>query len=88
MQGLSPHPNIIFYVKGGIGKNIIATVLLKLLRQRYSDSNIVLVCSHPSIFKNNPNKLGYLYILTPKGISAKTRLTIDFMKRKIQELKL
>lgn len=36
-------------------------------------------------FKNNPNKLGYLYILTPKGISAKTRLTIDFMKRKIQE---
>jgi len=36
-------------------------------------------------FKNNPNKLGYLYILTPKGISAKTRLTIDFMKRKIKE---
>ena len=55
MQGLSPHPNIIFYVKGGIGKNIISTVLLKLLRQRYPDSNIVLVCSHPSIFKNNPN---------------------------------
>ena len=28
-------------------------------------------------FNNNPKKLNYLYILTPKGISAKTKLTID-----------
>lgn len=55
MQGLSPHPNIIFYVKGGIGKNIVATVILKLLRKRYSESNIVVVSSFPIIFKNNPN---------------------------------
>lgn len=55
MQGLSPHPNIIFYVKGGIGKNIVATVILKLLRKRYSESNIVVVSSYPIIFKNNPN---------------------------------
>lgn len=26
----------------------------------------------------NPNKLGYLYILTPKGLSEKSRLTIRF----------
>ena len=36
-------------------------------------------------FNNNPKKLNYLYILTPKGISAKTKLTIDFMKRKMKE---
>ena len=36
-------------------------------------------------FRKNPNKLGYVYILTPKGISAKTQLTLNFMKRKMQE---
>jgi EPS-associated MarR family transcriptional regulator len=36
-------------------------------------------------FKNNPNKLNYIYILTPKGITAKTKLTLNFMRRKIKE---
>ena len=36
-------------------------------------------------FKKNPNKLNYIYILTPKGISEKTKLTINFMKRKMKE---
>tara|TARA_B100001250_G_C19366718_1_gene600068 strand:- start:207 stop:512 length:306 start_codon:yes stop_codon:yes gene_type:complete len=36
-------------------------------------------------FQQNPNKLGYVYILTPKGITAKTKLTLNFMKRKMNE---
>ena len=36
-------------------------------------------------FKKNPKKLNYLYVLTPKGISEKTKLTINFMKRKMRE---
>jgi len=36
-------------------------------------------------FKKNPNKIGYVYILTPKGVSEKTKLTLNFMKRKMQE---
>jgi EPS-associated MarR family transcriptional regulator len=36
-------------------------------------------------FKKNPNKLNYLYVITPKGISEKTKLTINFMKRKMVE---
>ena len=36
-------------------------------------------------FKKNENKLGYIYILTPEGIKAKTRLTVNFMKRKMKE---
>ena len=36
-------------------------------------------------FKKNPNKFNYIYVLTPKGIGAKTRLTINFMKIKMKE---
>lgn len=36
-------------------------------------------------FKNNPSKLNYVYILTPKGISKKVQLTMNFMKKKMQE---
>jgi len=36
-------------------------------------------------FQKNPNKIRYVYILTPKGISEKTKLTVNFMKRKIKE---
>ena len=36
-------------------------------------------------FKKNPKKINYFYILTPKGISTKTKLTINFMQRKIKE---
>ena len=36
-------------------------------------------------FKKNPEKINYIYLLTPKGISEKTKLTVNFMKRKIQE---
>ena len=36
-------------------------------------------------FEKNPKKINYLYILTPQGIAEKTKLTINFMKRKMQE---
>ena len=36
-------------------------------------------------FKKNPKKLNYIYVLTPKGVSEKTKLTINFMKRKMKE---
>ncbi len=36
-------------------------------------------------FKQNERKERYFYILTPKGILEKTRLTINFMKRKMEE---
>ena len=36
-------------------------------------------------FKKNPKKINYLYVLTPEGITQKTKLTINFMKIKIQE---
>lgn len=36
-------------------------------------------------FKKNPKKINYFYMLTPAGILEKTKLTINFMKRKMQE---
>ena len=36
-------------------------------------------------FKKNPKKINYIYILTPKGISEKKKLTINFMKIKMKE---
>lgn len=34
-------------------------------------------------FKDNPMKIKY--VLTPRGIELRTKLTIDFMKRKMRE---
>ena len=37
-------------------------------------------------FKRQRDKIKYFqYIITPKGISERTKLTINFMKRKMQE---
>ena len=36
-------------------------------------------------FEKNPNKINYIYVLTPRGISEKTKLTLNFMKRKMKE---
>ena len=36
-------------------------------------------------FRKNPNKINYFYVLTPAGIAQKTKLTINFMKRKMKE---
>ena len=37
--------------------------------------------------KKKKNKLKYIqqYVLTPEGLALRTKLTIDFMKRKIKE---
>ena len=36
-------------------------------------------------FRKNPKKINYIYKLTPKGITEKTKLTLNFMKRKMEE---
>ena len=39
-------------------------------------------------FNRNPNKVGYIYLLTPKGIEEKTRLTFAFLKIKTEEYEI
>ena len=38
-----------------------------------------------SNFKKSTNRKKYIYVLTPKGISYRTKLTINFMKIKMKE---
>jgi EPS-associated MarR family transcriptional regulator len=36
-------------------------------------------------FSKSPKKTKYLYYLTPKGVLEKTKITVNFMKRKMRE---
>ena len=36
-------------------------------------------------FKNSSNKWAYFYVLTPKGIETKTKISVRFLQRKLEE---
>jgi EPS-associated MarR family transcriptional regulator len=36
-------------------------------------------------FKKNKNKINYIYVLTPKGLDYRIKLTLRFMKKKMNE---
>lgn len=36
-------------------------------------------------FRNSDNKLAYAYLLTPQGIESRARMTVVFLKYKVQE---
>ena len=36
-------------------------------------------------FTTSDNKAGYVYLLTPRGINEKARITASFLKRKLHE---
>src|SRR5512137_1967173 len=36
-------------------------------------------------FRNSDNKLAYAYLLTPSGVEQKARMTVQFLKYKVQE---
>ena len=39
-------------------------------------------------FKNSNNKIAYAYVLTPRGLSEKTKITARFLKRKLHEYEM
>ena len=39
-------------------------------------------------FKNSTNKRAYIYLLTPKGIETKAKISVRFLQRKIEEYEL
>ena len=36
-------------------------------------------------FKESGRKIQYMYLLTPKGMEEKARITLDFLRRKVRE---
>jgi len=46
--------NIIFQIEGGLGKSIMATAIVKVIRKRYKNANLIIVTAYPDVFLNNP----------------------------------
>lgn len=41
-----------------------------------------------SNFRNSKNKLAYMYLLTPKGVEEKAKVTVRFLRNKMHEYEL
>jgi ADP-heptose:LPS heptosyltransferase len=47
--------NVIFQIDGGLGKSIMATAILKVIKKEYKKSNIIVVTGYTDVFVGNPN---------------------------------
>ena len=56
---------VIFHVEGGLGKNVAATAIIKNIYKKYPDRKLIVVCSFPEIFLNNP----YIHRVYRLGVS-------------------
>ena len=45
-------------------------------------------CLKVNNFRNSDNKLAYAYLLTPRGVEERARITVSFLKHKINEYEL
>jgi len=45
---------IIFHIEGGLGKHIMATAILKVIKKKHPNDKIHVVCAYTDVFKNNP----------------------------------
>ena len=46
---------IVFEIKGGAGKNVMATAVIKALKKQYPESSIIIVTAWDDLWYNNPN---------------------------------
>ena len=47
--------NVIFQIDGGLGKSIMATAIVKVIRKRYKNAHIIVATAYPDVFLNNPH---------------------------------
>lgn len=47
--------NIIFQIDGGLGKSIMATAMVEVIKKRYKNSFLIVVTAYPDVFLNNPH---------------------------------
>ena len=55
MQKSSQEKYFIWFIQGGLGKNVAATALIKSIKKTYPDRKLIVVCAWPQVFLNNPN---------------------------------
>jgi len=46
---------VIFSIDGGLGKSIMATAVLKVIKKEYKKANIIVITGYPDVFIGNPN---------------------------------
>ena len=46
---------IVFHIEGGIGKNIMATAVVKAIKKQHPDREIIIVSPHSGLWLNNPD---------------------------------
>ena len=71
--------NIIFQIDGGLGKSIMGTAMVKVLRKRYKKAHIIVSTAYPDVFLNNPhinecfatNQMGGAYLKYVKDQDCK-----------------
>ena len=47
--------NVVFIVDGGLGKCIMATVVVRNIKKKYPDKKLIVICGYPDVFLNNPH---------------------------------
>ncbi len=47
--------NILFQIDGGLGKSIMATAMVKVIKKRYKNANLIVITAYPDVFLNNPS---------------------------------
>ena len=62
---------IIFNIDGGLGKNIMATAVLKAIKKQYKKANIIVITGYPDVFIANPNVNKVIQGGQQNGIYAK-----------------
>jgi len=67
--------NIIFKIDGGLGKSIMATAIIKVIKKEYPDSKLIVITPYPDVFVNNP----YVYK------SLKQNQTFEIYKKYIKD---
>jgi hypothetical protein len=67
---------LVFNVSGGIGKNIMATAVVRSIKKAYPDKKIVVMCGCPEIFMKNPN------VYRIYGMQAPVYFYDDFIKNR------
>jgi uncharacterized phage-like protein YoqJ len=55
MQNSSKEKYFVWFIQGGLGKNVAATALVKSIKKTHPDRKLIIVCSWPQVFLNNPN---------------------------------
>jgi hypothetical protein len=66
----------IFHIEGGIGKNIVATNIVRNIKKLHPDRHLIVVASYPEVFLHNP----YVYRIYKTGMCP--YFYEDFIKNK------